>query len=184
MKMKALSMLIPFLLLLCVHAAFAWEIDATTTADRVIDGDTFDTTTEGRIRLADVDAPERGESGYYNAKNLLDEFISGKTVYLDIDDIYRTGPYGRLICVVYVDHNSTHLMNVNKALLLEGAVVTDNYHNEFNPYTWALYVQRLQKPYSSPVDHDDSWRTEVIVGFLASVVIIAVIICIAIMRKK
>lgn len=181
--MKILSMLIPFLLLLSVHVAFAWEIDATTTADRVIDGDTFDTTTEGRIRLADVDAPERGESGYYTAKNLLDEFVGGKTVYLDIDDVYRTGPYDRLICVVYVNHNSTHLMNVNKALLLEGAVVIDNYHNEFNPYTWTLYVQRLQGP-QNPSTDQDSWHTKAIVGFLASVGIIAAIVCIAILGKK
>jgi len=183
LKMKILSMLIPFLLLLSIHAAFAWEVDATTTADRVIDGDTFDTTTEGRIRLADVDAPERGESGYYTAENLLDEFVSDKTVYLDIDDIYRTGPYGRLICVVYVNHNSTHLMNVNKALLLEGAVAIDNYDNEFNPYTWTLYVQRLLEP-QNPSTDQDSWHAKAIVGFLASVGIIATIICIAVMRKK
>jgi endonuclease YncB( thermonuclease family) len=167
-----------------VPAAFAWENDATSTTDRVIDGDTFDTTTEGRIRLADVDAPEHGESGYYYAKNMLDEYVNGQTVYLDIDDVHRTGPYGRLICVVYVNHNSTHLMNVNEALLLEGAVVIDNYNNEFNPYSWTLYVQRMQDPQNSSVDHDNSWRTEAIIGFLISVGILAAIVYIVIMSKK
>lgn len=147
-----------FLLLLSVQVGFAWEIDATTAVDMVIDGDTFDTTTEGRIRLADVDAPERGESGYYTAKDRLDSFVNGKTVYLDIDDLYGTGPYDRLICVVYVIHNSTHLVNVNKALVLEGAVVIDNYDNEFNPYVWSLYVQRSQEPQNHSVENP--WRIE------------------------
>jgi endonuclease YncB( thermonuclease family) len=42
-------------------AVLAVEIDAITVVSRVIDGDTFDTTSEGRIRLADVNAPENGE---------------------------------------------------------------------------------------------------------------------------
>lgn len=41
-----------------VYTSFSGEIDATTIVSQVIDGDTFDTTSEGRIRLADVDAPE------------------------------------------------------------------------------------------------------------------------------
>lgn len=49
------------LALLC--AAGAWEIDATDTIDRVIDGDTFDTTSEVRVRLADIDTAEGGEPG-------------------------------------------------------------------------------------------------------------------------
>ena len=85
--------------------------------------------------MADVDAPESGESGYYEAKNFLISLVDEKTVYLDIDDVYETGPYGRLICVVYVEYNSTHYTNVNKALLVEGVAVIKNYDNEFNPYT-------------------------------------------------
>lgn len=103
-------------------------------------GDTFDTTTEGRIRLADVDAPEYGQSGYYDAKQVLEDLVDGKTVYLDIDDIYETDPYGRLVCVVYVKFSSTHYKNVNKALVSEGVADIDNYYNEFNPYEWSLTV--------------------------------------------
>ena len=117
-----------------VYTSFSGEIDATTIVSQVIDGDTFDTTSEGRIRLADVDAPETGESGYSGARNFLIGLVNGKTVYLDIDDVYRTDKYGRLVCVVYVNYNSTHFKNVNKALLVAGHAVIRDYSNEFSPH--------------------------------------------------
>ena len=120
----------------------AEEIDIIAKVSRVIDGDTFDTTSGDRIRLADIDAPERGEYGYGDAKQCLEDLIEGKTVYLDVDDIYRTDPYGRLVCVVYVKHGSNYYKNVNKALLIEGVAVISNYYNEFNPHSWTLYVDK------------------------------------------
>ena len=76
------------------------EIDATTVVSYVVDGDTFDTTTQGRIRLADIDAPEYYEPGYAAAKDALIILVNAATVYLDITDVYETDPYGRLVCVV------------------------------------------------------------------------------------
>jgi len=122
-----------------VQSPCSGEIDMTTVVSWVIDGDTFDTTSGERIRLADVDAPEYGEIGYYEAKNLLISLIYDKEVHLDIDDIYRTDPYDRLVCMVYLPYNSTHLKNINKALLVEGVAVVKDYENEFNPNTWSLY---------------------------------------------
>ena len=104
----------------------------------VEDGDTFRMDSDDWVRLADVDAPESGD-GYYEARNLLISLIYDKEVHLDIDDIHETDPYDRLVCVVYLEYNSTHFMNINKALLVEGVAVIDNYDNEFNPYTWSLY---------------------------------------------
>lgn len=40
------------------------EVDAVAKVYRVIDGDTFDAFPVGRVRLADVNAPERGEEGF------------------------------------------------------------------------------------------------------------------------
>ena len=112
----------------------------TTVVSRVIDGDTFDVTSGDRIRLADVDAPEHYEGGYNESKNFLTELVLNKTVYLDIDDINGTDKYGRLVCVVYADTNSAYVMNVNKALLVNGHAVIWNFtNNEFDPYTWSLY---------------------------------------------
>ena len=81
--------------------------------------------------MADVDAPEKGESGYYDARDFLISLVYNKRVYLDIDDIYGTDKYGRVVCVVYVEYNSTHFKNVNKALLVGGYAVIKNFHNEF-----------------------------------------------------
>jgi hypothetical protein len=67
-------------------------------------------------------------------------------VYLDIDDLYRTGTYGRLICVAYVTYNSTHYVNVNKALLEGGYAEISNYNNEFSPYSWSLYIPKQDIP--------------------------------------
>jgi micrococcal nuclease len=147
MKRKIFPFLTLILLVPCfVPVVLAGEIDATTVVDWVIDGDTFDTTSGDRVRLADIDAPEYGEPGYYDAKNFLISLVYGKTVYLDIDDIYETDKYGRLVCVVYVKSSSTHYKNVNKALLVEGVAVIKNYHNEFDPYTWTLYVDNDSIP--------------------------------------
>jgi endonuclease YncB( thermonuclease family) len=107
-------------------------------------GDTFDTTTEGRVRLADIDAPEYYEPGYDDARDFLISLIGGKTLYLDIDDKYRTDPYDRLgmhaCCVVYIKYNSTHYQNINQALLNAGVAEISDYDNEFDPYAWVLYV--------------------------------------------
>jgi hypothetical protein len=68
--------------------------------------------------------------------------IYNRRVYLDIDDYYTKGPYGRLICLVYVDYNSTHYLNVNEALLEYNMAYTSNYDNEFEPYQWTLFVEK------------------------------------------
>lgn len=125
------------------------EVDKTSIVTRIIDGDTFDISTGERIRLADVDAPEYYESGYSEATDYLESLIDGKTVYLDVDDVYTydyNGKGSRLVCVVYVDYDSTHWMNVNQALLDEGHAVISNFNNEFSPYSWSLLVPKYESP--------------------------------------
>lgn len=151
------------------------EIDKTTVVSRVIDGDTFDTTSGHRIRLADIDTPEKGESGYDNAKNFLIGLVYNKRVYLDIDDIYRTDKYGRLVCVVYVSYNSTHFKNVNKALLIRGYAVIWNFHNEFNPNTWSLYSPKEE---SLGFPKSDSQQVEPVLStselYMVAIVIVVI----------
>jgi micrococcal nuclease len=153
--MKKMAILILSFLLLNFLLPFAngsvGEIDETGIVTRVIDGDTFDIDSGERIRLADVDIPEitYRERGGYEATDYMIDLVEGKTVYLDIDDVYRTDYNGtgkRLVCVVYVDYNSTHYLNVNKALLVDNYAVVDNFYNEFNPYDWELYVQKDSIP--------------------------------------
>jgi hypothetical protein len=75
--------------------------------------------------------------------------IDNKTVYLDVDDIYTydyNGKGSRLVCVAYMDYDSTHWINVNKALLDEEHAKIDNFYNEFNPYSWSLLVPKYESP--------------------------------------
>ena len=81
---------------------------------RVVDGDTLDI--DGtRIRLALVDTPERGESGYSQATKFTRNLCPvGSVAYYDIDKKQPVGPYGRTIAQVFCDNQS-----LNEQLLLE-----------------------------------------------------------------
>ncbi len=117
-----------------------WEPEAIGIVTYVVDGDTIDVEQVGRVRLADIDTPESYESGFNEATNFTMSLTLDKQVYLDIDDLSGADPYGRIIAVVYVRYNATHLLNVNEALLRSGhAVVLDFDNNEFDPSSWTLY---------------------------------------------
>ena len=116
------------------------EVDDVGYVYYVVDGDTFDAFPVGRVRLADVDTPEYGEPGYEEAKDALTALLMDEIVFLDVDDVGVDDRYHRLICVVYVRHNSTHLLNVNKWLVVNGYAGIVDYDNEFDPSTWTLYV--------------------------------------------
>lgn len=118
------------------------EVDLTSRVTQITDGDTFRIETGDRVRLADIDTPELNENGYREAKEFLSDMIYDKTVYLDVDDLYRNDSYGRLVCVVYADYNSTHIINVNKALLVEGLAKLYDHQNEFNPASWVLFMRK------------------------------------------
>ena len=141
MKMVFGSVLLASIVMVSlVSVGVAFEVDATDSVTRVVDGDTFDASASGRVRLADVDAPERGQTGFDEATDALEGMIGSREVFLDIDDKGSTS-FGRLICVVYVRHNSTHVLNVNKAMVDMGRAVFDDFtNNEFNPSTWTTYT--------------------------------------------
>jgi len=130
-----------------------FEIDLEGIANNVIDGDTFDMTasngTQYRIRLADVDAPERYEEGYSESGEYLRDLVSGESVYLDIDDLYVWDNHGngnRLVAIIYINYNSSYLLNVNEALFQAGHLLKREYDNEFTPYNWSLYVSLQESP--------------------------------------
>ncbi|TFG09768.1 MAG: hypothetical protein EU535_08790 [Promethearchaeota archaeon] len=133
--------LVIFIIACCLLLAKGgcYEVDGSGEVTYVVDGDTLDVNSVGRIRLADIDTPEMDEAGGTEARIYLTTLVYSLMVYVDIDDIYGTDPYGRIVAVIYVQHNSTHVLNVNKALLVSGHAVIWNFDNEFNPYTWNLY---------------------------------------------
>ncbi len=124
------------------------EFDAVDRVSYIVDGDTFDVESGYRIRLADVDCPESYEYGYDQASDFLRGLIYGKQVFMDTDDVYYydyDGTGDRVVCVIYVKSNSTHYINVNKALVEYGHAVYRDFPNEFSPYTWTLFVSRLDR---------------------------------------
>jgi len=63
---------------------YSVEIDEVSVATYIVDGDTFDVAMGERVRLADVDTPERGQVGYSEASYFLGQLIYGERVYLDV----------------------------------------------------------------------------------------------------
>jgi endonuclease YncB( thermonuclease family) len=122
-----------------VYGSGSFEVDVTATVYKVIDGDTFDAFPVGRVRLADVNAPELNEKGGIEAKEALIKLVQGRKVYLDVDDKYVMDRYYRLVCVVYVRVDSERLLNVNKWLLENNYVYLVDFDNEFTPSKWNLY---------------------------------------------
>lgn len=148
----AISML-PGLMIVYAQNSVLAEIDLSGQATYIVDGDTFDVTvangTQYRIRLADVNASEKGHAGYSESKAYLSMLLFGKTVYLDVDDVYIYEDWGRgdrLVCVPYVEYNSTHFLNINEALLEAGRAEIKDYVNEFSPFSWTLYVSKQAVP--------------------------------------
>jgi len=122
------------------------KIEKTSFVTEVVDGDTFHTSVGEKVRLADIDAPEIDEVGYSEATDYLASLVDAKTVYMDVDDKYTTDEFGRLICVVYLDYNETHMLNVNKAIVTGDYATAKNYDNEFNPFSWSLFVLKNANP--------------------------------------
>lgn len=79
------------------------------TVTRVIDGDTFTTASRKHpVRLANVDAPEKGQRGAVKAAQDLRELVHGKQV--DVDTVARD-KYGRSVANVKQGRKS-----VNRAM--------------------------------------------------------------------
>ncbi len=73
---------------------------------RVIDGDTFMTGSRKRaVRLANVNAPEKGSRGAGEASRALRDLIQGQTV--TIEAVARD-KYGRSVANVKVDNRSVN----------------------------------------------------------------------------
>lgn len=84
---------------------------------KVIDGDTIWVYGVGKVRLVQIDTPEKGESGFDEAKKFVEDRCLGKTVYLDIDDEEPYDKYDRTLAIVYTDSEDINreLLNNNLA---------------------------------------------------------------------
>ena len=139
------------------------DIDAYGKVVYVVDGDTVDVVMlrvydpryscflhkRIRVRLADINAPELTTPEGRLAKEFMKSLVYGGRLYLDIDDLYIYGRYGRVIAVLYLPINATHLLNINLYLVEKGYAVIRDYPNEFRPYLWRLYTAPCSESPSS-----------------------------------
>ena len=89
----------------------------TGTVTAIVDGDTLDVNNI-RVRLSLVNTPERGDSGYSEAKRFTESKCPiGSEALVDEDDGQRGGSFGRLIGLVYCGNEGLLL---NEHLLNEG----------------------------------------------------------------
>jgi micrococcal nuclease len=83
----------------------------------VIDGDTIVVSGGQRIRLLNIDARERGEDCYNEAKKRLEELIEMKNITME-KDVDNKDKYDRLLRYIFI--NGT---NVNIQLVREGLAI-------------------------------------------------------------
>jgi micrococcal nuclease len=99
------------------------SLNAPNGVDKVIDGDTIQLCAGPPIRLLCVDTPEKGQTGYEEAKSFLEDLILYKEVTLTPSN-YKgndTDKYGRLLRWVYItDETSGEEILVNRIILEEG----------------------------------------------------------------
>ncbi len=89
------------------------EVSITAKVIRVIDGDTIVLDNGEKVRLLGVNAPERGQRYYAEAKKRLKGLVEGKMVKIEL--LKHRDQYGRLLGFVFL--NST---NVNVEMVREG----------------------------------------------------------------
>lgn len=111
----------------------------------ITDGDTLDVS-EIPIRLALIDTPEIGQSGYLEANAFVQSVCGvGSEALVDEDDGQIEGSFGRLISVVYCGGYNTSL---NELLLQGGYAVIDQRFcgiSEFSTTPWALQYGCVQQ---------------------------------------
>lgn len=72
----------------------------TAIVTTVLDGDTFEIDNGQTVRMIGIDAPNRGEGGYEEAKEYLADIIEREPVELEYD-YYQDDKFGRILAYVW-----------------------------------------------------------------------------------
>lgn len=111
----------------------------------VYDGDTFKTETGIRVRLYNINAPEKGQPNSYQATQLL-KSLRNKTVYLKLKSFDK---YGRQVCAVYYNGKDISLLLVEKGYAFiywkyfdgnESFLAAQNKAKQLNLGIWKKYI--------------------------------------------
>ncbi len=116
-----------FLIMLLIIACTA-ELEGPYKVHYVIDGDTI-AINDFKVRLSGIDAPEKDECYYKEAKEELTKLIANQTIYLEKDKT-NIDKYNRLLRYVHLNE-----ANINLHLVQEGFVkVYDKYKDDTKRY--------------------------------------------------
>lgn len=123
MKKRKGGRLIPLFLLLIATLSLCYEryqardhIEPNASVINVSDGDTFRAIMEGeekRIRLSNIDCPERGQDFGSKARRYAHERLMGKQIHIRVDG---TDQYGRILGTVILEDG----VNLNEDLVKNG----------------------------------------------------------------
>jgi endonuclease YncB( thermonuclease family) len=83
--------------------------------ERVLDGDTLELNTSEKVRLIGINAPEKGEPFYKEARGRMEQLVLEKKVYMEKDEEDRDR-YGRLLRYVYIGDEMVNLMMVEEGM--------------------------------------------------------------------
>jgi endonuclease YncB( thermonuclease family) len=111
------------------------------TVTEIVDGDTLDINNV-RVRLALVNTPERGQSGYSEAIDFVQSVCGvGTTALVDEDDGQKEGSFDRVIGLVFCGNDNVNNKKSLNELLLEGgyAIIYQDFCgiSEFASASWA-----------------------------------------------
>ena len=109
-------------------SSFSVKEVETGFVTKVIDGDTIIVRGES-IRLLGIDANEKGEKCYKEAKIRLEELVLNKEIKLE-RDVKDKDQYKRLLRHIFVEENENSLINVNLILVEEGLAIARFYEDK------------------------------------------------------
>jgi hypothetical protein len=107
---------------------------------RIIDGTTFEVSSLGCVRLADVMSVNANSQAGLDAREFTRDNLMGTQVFLDIDNKTGLDKGGCWMCVVYrANANGTAdlMKNFNKMYVDAGyGMARDDPQTEFDPMSW------------------------------------------------
>ncbi len=132
-KKTIVSVAAAVLLLLAALVQYYIQSQPTQTVSvvtRVIDGDTIVVEGGERVRLLDIDTPEKGEPCATNATNRLKELIDGKEIILEKRGEDRD-VYDRLLRYVFLNDTLVNLVMVREGWANLYVVEKSQYYSYF-----------------------------------------------------
>jgi len=128
-----LNVVLIIFIFLLLPQSFGREYEGTATIRqvvRVIDGDTIVISGNKRVRLLGIDAPEKGERCFDEAKDKLTELVLNQKVLLK-PDIRNKDQYDRLLRWVFLNGQNINLELVKQGLVRVKFYNEEQYKNEF-----------------------------------------------------